>query len=130
MTDISKMTLNQMIEAGVPMEQITAAIENMKATKEKEKQEKIKAEVAARARQDEIVNARRQYKKAYAKWYKALTGEDMSEQDMAEYEAVVILPMEKLYTSNIFAKPTTEKKKCKCGSAEDALIAAIFDALK
>ena len=150
MTDISTMTLNQMLEAGIPIEQITAAIKSMQATKEKENA------ATAKAKQDQILLARKQYEAAYAKWYKAVTGEDMSEFDIAKYEDIVILPMERLYAKasrstrreaaaakptreKATAKPTREKAAAKPtrgnryagGSAtEDALIAAILNSME
>ena len=127
MKDIAKMTLNQMIEAGVPMEQITAAIENMKATKEKERQEQVKAEAAEKARQEEILAARRQYKKAHAKYMKAVTGEDMTAEEMAEFEKCVCLPMENIWEMQYAPK----KIKIKVDSLDnlDDLAAAITNAL-
>ena len=93
MKNIANMTLDEMLNAGMTVEQIDAAIKERMSTKEKEN-----AEAAAyEQRKAEIEAARRQYKKAHAKYMKAITGEDMSAEDMADFENSVLLPMEQVW---------------------------------
>ena len=93
MKNIANMTLDEMLNAGMTVEQIDAAIKERMSTKEKEN-----AEAAAyEQRKAEIEAARRQYKKAHAKYMKAITGEDMSAEDMAEFENSVLIPMEQVW---------------------------------
>lgn len=93
MKNIANMTLDEMLNAGMTVEQIDAAIKERMSTKEKEN-----AEAAANEqRKAEIEAARRQYKKAHAKYMKAITGTDMSAEDMADFENSVLLPMEQAW---------------------------------
>lgn len=93
MKKVEQMTLDEMLNAGMSVEQIGAAIKARVATREKEN-----AEAAAyEQRKAEIEAARRQYKKAHAKYMKAITGEDMSAEDMADFENSVLLPMEQVW---------------------------------
>ena len=90
MKKVEQMTLDEMLNAGMSIEQIDAAIKERVATREKES-----AEAAANEqRKAEIDAARRQYKKAHAKYIKAITGMDVSAEDMAEFENCVLIPME------------------------------------
>lgn len=93
MKKVEQMTLDEMLNAGMSVEQIDAAIKARVATREKES-----AEAAAyEQRKAEIDAARRQYKKAHAKYMKAITGTDMSAEDMADFENSVLLPMEQVW---------------------------------
>lgn len=93
MKKVEQMTLDEMLNAGMSVEQIGAAIKARVATREKEN-----AEAAAyEQRKAEIEAARRQYKKAHAKYMKAITGTDMSAEDMADFENSVLLPMEQVW---------------------------------
>lgn len=90
MKDIANMTLDEMLDAGVSAEKIYDAIKEKVSTREKEN-------AAAKAREEEITAARRQYKKAHAKYMKAITGIDMSAEDMADFENSVLIPMERAW---------------------------------
>ena len=93
MKKVEQMTLDEMLNAGMTVEQIDAAIKERVVTREKEN-----AEAAANEqRKAEIEAARRQYKKAHAKYMKAITGEDMTAEDMADFENSVLLPMEQVW---------------------------------
>ena len=93
MKKVEQMTLDEMLNAGMSVEQIDAAIKARVATRAKES-----AEAAANEqRKAEIEAARRQYKKAHAKYMKAITGTDMSAEDMADFENSVLLPMEQVW---------------------------------
>ena len=93
MKKVEQMTLDEMLNAGMSIEQIDAAIKERVATREKEN-----AEAAANEqRKAEVDAARRQYKKAHAKYMKAITGIDMSAEDMADFENNVLIPMEKVW---------------------------------
>ena len=93
MKKVEQMTLDEMLNAGMSVEQIGAAIKERVVTREKEN-----AEAAANEqRKAEIEAARRQYKKAHAKYIKAITGTDMSAEDMADFENSVLLPMEQVW---------------------------------
>ena len=93
MKKVEQMTLDEMLNAGMSVEQIGAAIKERVVTREKEN-----AETAANEqRKAEIEAARRQYKKAHAKYIKAITGTDMSAEDMADFENSVLLPMEQVW---------------------------------
>lgn len=93
MKKVEQMTLDEMLNAGMSVEQIDAAIKARVATRERES-----AEAAANEqRKADIDAARRQYKKAHAKYMKAITGEDMSAEDMADFENSVLLPMEQVW---------------------------------
>ena len=93
MKKVEQMTLDEMLNAGMSIEQIDAAIKERVATREKEN-----AEAAANEqRKAEVDAARRQYKKAHAKYMKAITGMDMSAEDMADFENNVLIPMEKVW---------------------------------
>ena len=93
MKKVEQMTLDEMLNAGMSVEQIDAAIKARVATRAKESAE---AE-AYEQRKAEIEAARRQYKKAHAKYMKAITGTDMSAEDMADFENSVLLPMEQVW---------------------------------
>ena len=93
MKKVEQMTLDEMLNAGMTTEQIDAAIKERVATREKES-----AEAAANEqRKAEIDAARRQYKKAHAKYMKAITGTDMSAEDMTDFENSVLIPMERAW---------------------------------
>ena len=93
MKKVEQMTLDEMLNAGMTVEQIDAAIKERMETRETEN-----AEAAANEqRKAEIDAARRQYKKAHAKYMKAITGMDMSAEDMAEFENSVLIPMEQVW---------------------------------
>ena len=124
MKDITKMTLNEMLDAGMSVGDIMQSYNNIAATKAKEQEAKKAAEAAEKARQEEIVAARRQYKKAHAKYMKAITGEDMTAEEMAEFEKCVCLPMESVWEMQYAPK----KIKVKAENLDD-LAAAIMNAL-
>lgn len=124
MKDITKMTLNEMLDAGMSVGDIMKSYNDIAATKAKEQEEKKAAEAAEKARQEEIAAARRQYKKAHAKYMKAITGEDMTAEEMAEFEKCVCLPMERVWEMQYAPK----KIKIKTEDLDD-LAAAIMDAL-
>lgn len=124
MKNIANMTLNEMIDAGISAEQINAAITERIATKEKAMKAKQIAEAAEKARQEEIAAARRQYKKAHAKYMKAVTGQDMTAEEMAEFESCVCLSIEKMWE---IAHPT-KKVQIKADNIDD-LAAVIIKAL-
>ena len=93
MKKVEQMTLDEMLNAGMSIEQIDAAIKERVATREKEN-----AEAAANEqRKAEVDAARRQYKKAHAKYMKAITGIDMSAEDMADFENNVLIPLEQVW---------------------------------
>lgn len=124
MKDIAKMTLNEMLDAGMSVEDIMKSYNDIATTKAKEQEEKIAAEAAEKARQEEIAAARRQYKKAHAKYMKAITGEDMSAEEMAEFEKCVCLPMEKVWAMAHMPKKIQVK-----GDSIDDLAEVIMKAL-
>lgn len=131
MKKVEQMTLDEMLNAGMSVEQIDAAIKARVATREKEN-----AEAAAyEQRKAEIEAARRQYKKAHAKYMKAITGADMSAEDMADFENSVLLPMEKVWEREFAPKksPAANKRKIVVNGAEIAseedLIRAIMKAI-
>ena len=131
MKKVEQMTLDEMLNAGMSVEQIDAAIKERVATREKES-----AEAAANEqRKAEIDAARRQYKKAHAKYIKAITGMDISAEDMAEFENLVLIPMERAWERDYAPKksPTANKRKVIVNSAEiasgDDIVRAIIDAL-
>ena len=109
MKDITKMTLNEMLDAGMSVGDIMKSYNDMATTKAKEQEAKKAAEAAEKARQEEIAAARRQYKKAHAKYMKAITGEDMTAEEMTEFERCVCLPMERAFA--IFHAPKEVKIK-------------------
>ena len=124
MKDITKMTLNEMLDAGMSVGDIMKSYNDIATTKAKEQEVKKAAEAAEKARQEEIAAARRQYKKAHSKYMKAITGEDMTAEEMAEFEKCVCLPME-----NVWEKQYAPKKiKVKAENLDD-LAAAIMNAL-
>ena len=127
MKDITKMTLNEMLDAGMSVGDIMKSYNDMATTKAKEQEAKKAAEAAEKARQEEIAAARRQYKKAHAKYMKAITGEDMTAEEMAEFEKCVCLPMENVWEMQYAPK----KAKIKVDSLYnlDDLAAAITNAL-
>lgn len=135
MKDITKMTLNEMLDAGMSVGDIMKSYNDMATTKAKEQEAKKAAEAAEKARQEEIAAARRQYKKAHAKYMKAITGTDMSAEDMADFENTVLLPMEQVWEREFAPKksPAANKRKIVVNSAEvaseDDLIRAIMQAL-
>lgn len=124
MKDIAKMTLNEMLDAGMSVGDIMKSYNNIAATKAKEQEAKKAAEAAEKARQEEIAAARRQYKKAHAKYMKAITGEDMTAEEMAEFEKCVCLPMENVWEMQYAPK----KIKVKAEDLDD-LAVAIMNAL-
>lgn len=124
MKDITKMTLNEMLDAGMSVGDIMKSYNDMATTKAKEQEAKKAAEAAEKARQEEIAAARRQYKKAHAKYMKAITGEDMTAEEMAEFEKCVCLPMENVWEMQYAPK----KIKVKAEDLDD-LAAAIMNAL-
>ena len=124
MKDITKMTLNEMLDAGMSVGDIMKSYNDMATTKAKEQEAKKAAEAAEKARQEEIAAARRQYKKAHAKYMKAITGEDMTAEEMAEFEKSVCLPMERVWEMQYAPK----KIKIKAEDLDD-LAAVIMNAL-
>lgn len=124
MKDITKMTLNEMLDAGMSVGDIMKSYHDIAATKVKEQEAKKAAEAAEKARQEEIAAARRQYKKAHAKYMKAITGEDMTAEEMAEFEKCVCLPMENVWEMQYAPK----KIKIKAEDLDD-LAAVIMNAL-
>ena len=124
MKDITKMTLNEMLDAGMSVGDIMKSYNDIAATKAKEQEAKKAAEAAEKARQEEIAAARRQYKKAHAKYMKAITGEDMTAEEMAEFEKCVCLPMENVWEMQYAPK----KIKIKAEDLDD-LAAVIMNAL-
>lgn len=124
MKDITKMTLNEMLDAGMSVGDIMKSYNDMATTKAKEQEAKKAAEAAEKARQEEIAAARRQYKKAHAKYMKAITGEDMTAEDMAEFENSVLIPMEQVWEMQYAPK----KIKIKAEDLDD-LAAVIMNAL-
>lgn len=131
MKKVEQMTLDEMLNAGMSVEQIDAAIKERVVTREKEN-----AEAAANEqRKAEIEAARRQYKKAHAKYMKAITGTDMSAEDMADFENSVLLPMEQVWEIQYAPKksPAANKRKVLVNGAEvaseDDLVRAIMKAI-
>ena len=124
MKDITKMTLNEMLDAGMSVGDIMKSYNDMATTKAKEQEAKKAAEAAEKARQEEIAAARRQYKKAHAKYMKAITGEDMTAEEMAEFESCVCLPMENIWKMQYAPK----KIQVKADNLDD-LAATIMNAL-
>ena len=124
MKDITKMTLNEMLDAGMSVGDIMKSYNDIATTKAKEQEAKKAAEAAEKARQEEIAAARRQYKKAHAKYMKAITGEDMTAEEMAEFEKCVCLPMERVWEMQYAPK----RIKIKAEDLDD-LAAAIMNAL-
>ena len=129
MKKVEQMTLDEMLNAGMSVEQIDAAIKERVATREKEN-----AEAAANEqRKAEIDAARRQYKKAHAKYIKAITGMDISAEDMAEFENLVLIPMERAWERDYAPKnsPAANKRKVIVNSAEvasgDDIVRAIIN---
>ena len=131
MKKVEQMTLDEMLNAGMSIEQIDAAIKERVATREKES-----AEAAANEqRKAEIDAARRQYKKAHAKYIKAITGMDISAEDMAEFEDCVLIPMEQAWERDYAPKKSTaaNKRKVIVNGAEvasgDDIVRAIINAI-
>ena len=131
MKKVEQMTLDEMLNAGMTAEQIDAAIKERVATREKES-----AEAAANEqRKAEIDAARRQYKKAHAKYMKAITGTDMSAEDMADFENSVLIPMERAWERDYAPKksPAANKRKVIVNSADlasgDDILRAIMKAI-
>lgn len=130
MKNIANMTLDEMLNAGMTVEQIDAAIKERMSTREKEN-----AEAAANEqRKAEIDAARRQYKKAHAKYMKAITGMDMSAEDMAEFENSVLIPMERVWEIQYAPKksPAAGRRVMVNGAevaSEDDLVRAIMKAI-
>ena len=131
MKKVEQMTLDEMLNAGMSVEQIDAAIKERVTTREKES-----AEAAANEqRKAEIDAARRQYKKAHAKYIKAITGMDISAEDMAEFENRVLIPMERVWERDYAPKksPTAGRRVFVNGidvSDADDIIEAIMRALE
>ena len=130
MKKVEQMTLDEMLNAGMTVEQIDAAIKKRMETREKEN-----AEAAANEqRKAEIDAARRQYKKAHAKYMKAITGIDMSAEDMAEFENSVLIPMEQVWEMQYAPKksPAAGRRVMVNGAevaSEDDLVRAIMKAI-
>lgn len=130
MKKVEQMTLDEMLNMGMSVGQINAAIKARVATREKES-----AEAAANEqRKAEIEAARRQYKKAHAKYIKAITGADMSAEDMADFENSVLIPMEQAWERDYAPKksPAAGKKIIVNGeelASGDDIVRAIIDAL-
>ena len=131
MKKVEQMTLDEMLNAGMSVEQIDAAIKERVVTREKES-----AEAAANEqRKAEIDAARRQYKKAHAKYIKAITGMDISAEDMAEFENLVLIPMERVWERDYAPKksPAANKRKVIVNSADlasgDDIVRAIINAI-
>lgn len=130
MKKVEQMTLDEMLNAGMSVEQIDAAIKARISTREKEN-----AEAAAyEQRKAEIDAARRQYKKAHAKYMKAITGMDMSAKDMADFENNVLIPMEQVWERDYAPKksPAASKRVFVNGeelTSGDDIVRAIIDAL-
>ena len=130
MKKVEQMTLDEMLNAGMTVEQIDAAIKERMETREKEN-----AEAAANEqRKAEIDAARRQYKKAHAKYMKAITGMDMSAEDMAEFENSVLIPMERVWEIQYAPKksPAAGRRVMVNGAevaSEDDLVRAIMKAI-
>lgn len=131
MKNIANMTLDEMLNAGMTVEQIDAAIKERMSTKEKEN-----AEAAANEqRKAEIEAARRQYKKAHAKYMKAITGEDMSAEEMAEFENRILIPIEEVWERDFAPKqksPAAGRRIIVNGAevaSEDDLVRAIMKAI-
>ena len=130
MKKVEQMTLDEMLNAGMNVEQIDAAIKARVATREKKN-----AEAAAyEQRKAEIDAARRQYKKAHAKYMKAITGMDMSAEDMADFENNVLIPMERVWERDYAPKksPAAGKRVFVNGeelASGDDIVRAIIDAL-
>lgn len=132
MKKVEQMTLDEMLNAGMSVEQIGAAIKERVVTREKEN-----AEAAANEqRKAEIDAARRQYKKAHAKYMKAITGEDMPAEEMAEFENRILIPMEQLWEREFAPKqapsPAAGKRIIVNGAeiaSEDDLVRAIMKAI-
>lgn len=124
MKDKMKMSIEELIDAGYTTEMINQIIAEKIAMKTREEKEKKAAEAAEQARKEEVAAARRQYKKAHAKYMKAITGEDMTAEDMAEFENNVCLPMENIWKMQYAPK----RIKIKAEDLDD-LAAAIMNAL-
>ena len=130
MKKVEQMTLDEMLNAGMTVEQIDAAIKERMSTREKENTEAA----AYEQRKAEIDAARRQYKKAHAKYMKAITGEDMSAEDMADFENSVLLPMEQVWERAFAPKksPAAGRRVLVNGAevaSEDDLVRAIMKAI-
>lgn len=89
MADITKMTLDEMIDAGLTSGQIQAALNSRIASREKELEKQRAAEAATKAKQEEIMSARRQYKKAHIKYMEAITGAKLTDADIAEFDGLM-----------------------------------------
>lgn len=127
MKKVEQMTLDEMLNAGMSVEQIDAAIKARVATRAKESAE---AEANAQ-RKAEIDAARRQYKKAHAKYMKAITGEDMSAEEMADFENSVLIPMEQVWERQYAPKksPAAGRRVIVNNASEDDLVRAIMKAI-
>ena len=131
MKKVEQMTLDEMLNAGMSVEQIDAAIKERMKTKGKEN-----AEAAAyEQRKAEIDAARRQYKKAHAKYMKAITGIDMPAEDIAEFENRVLIPMERVWERDYAPKksPAAGRRLLVNGidvSDADDIMEAIIKVLK
>lgn len=114
MKDKMKMSIEELIDAGYTTEMINQIIAEKIAMKTREEQEKKAAEAAEQARKEEIAAARRQYKKAHADLMKALTGNDMPESEIEEFEREVLDPMEKAWELiKKYDKPATATVRVK-----------------
>lgn len=130
MKKVEQMTLDEMLDAGMSVEQINTVLKERVTTREKENAEAA----ACEQRKAEIEAARRQYKKAHAKYIKAITGADMSAEDMADFENSLLIPMEQAWERDYVPKksPTAGKKIIVNGeelASGDDIVRAIIDAL-
>ena len=130
MKNIANMTLNEMVDAGMTAEQINAAIKERIATKEKAMKAKQIAEAAEKARQEEIAAARRQFKKAYAKYMTAVTGEEVPESEMQSFVNEVMIPIEETWNRLKNIKNNNRKLTVKTDADMEELAEGIAAALK
>ena len=128
MKDITNMTLDEMLDAGISAEKIYDAIKEKVSTREKEN-------AAAKAREEEITAARRQYKKAHARYVKAITGTEMTTEEMEHFEQEVLIPMEKAWDEQYAPKKSSAANKRKVivngaeVASEEDFIRAIMKAI-
>lgn len=123
------MTLDEMINSGMSVDQITATVLNRVKVLEQEKKEKEAAEAADRAREEELKNARRQFKKAYAKYMAAITGKEIPESEVQAFADEVMTPIEE--TWNKLNKINNKRKiTVKTNADAEELAEVIMAALK
>jgi hypothetical protein len=89
--------VKQMMDAGMTLADINNAYQEQLVTIEREKKMREEAAAKAKERQDEIAAARRMYKKAHAKYMEAITGEPVSEEEIAAFEKEVLNEIEAAY---------------------------------